>query len=116
MKIKMTDALATFWVSDVERCGVILAKENIIELENIAEKPQLDFEVSDANFDKYKKSMKATWHTHPSCNANLSLADYEFFKSQPNINHFIICKNYVVCYKMTNGSLRIKQVHSHGSD
>lgn len=116
MKDKILNNLAKYWVDDVERCGIINGRGQIVELENKAANPKLDFLISEKDFNRYKEKMTGTWHTHPNGNANLSLADFNSFKKFPNVTHVIICRNYVVCYKMTDGQLLIEKVIEHGND
>lgn len=75
---------------------MIRANGAIAELKNRADDP--------ANFFRFEqrsltaKSVMATWHTHPGPSANLSIDDFYFFKSWPNLFHFIISTDEVACY------------------
>lgn len=66
----------------------------IQEVPNLAEHPEDQFVFPEGVLD----DAYATWHTHPLTSANLSIADFHFFKSWSNQLHFIISNNEVRCY------------------
>lgn len=90
-------SLKELWTPKHERCGVILMDRQVIEAENITEDPHINFEFPSGTLE----TGIASWHTHPYGNANLSIADFYFFKSWPSLFHFIIFNDEVRCYKST---------------
>ena len=69
------------------------------ETENGSDDPENRFEFALADLD----GALATWHSHPSGSSNLSIDDYRFFQSWPNISHFIISSHEVWCYEVREG-------------
>jgi len=101
----MLKKLLSYWVDSVERCGVILGDETIIELKNISENPKLDFVMREEDFKEYAGRIVATWHTHPITSANLSVEDYIMFRSKPDWYHYIVSEKEVWCYYIRNGKV-----------
>ena len=93
--------LRPFWQPQIERCGVIRQGE-IIETPNIHPAPWDNFEFQQADLT----GAEATWHSHPASSANLSIADYWFFKSWPKLLHFIISEREVRCYSVLENTVR----------
>lgn len=93
--------LKPYWTPSEERCGIITPEGLISERPNIAEVPEINFEMTEADF----REGIATWHTHPHGSANLSLEDYYLFKSWPSCLHFIIGADRVSCYSMLDDYL-----------
>lgn len=87
------------WVPNRERCGVINKRGRVLEKENRAANPSEDFKFQMKDLE----GAIATWHTHPSGSANLSIADYWFFKSWTTLVHFIIFGNDIRCYMEHEG-------------
>lgn len=87
------------WNNTTETCGTIRPDGSIAESENLAADPQNNFEFPEGDLE----GAAASWHTHPYGSANLSIPDYWFFKSWLNIDHFIIYKDEVRCYRTLNG-------------
>lgn len=75
-----------------ERCGLILASGHYLELENIAEDPQEGFEMDPIEVLQLMSegSVVGTWHTHPTTPPVLSGADYNCFRSWPDLRHEIL--------------------------
>ena len=75
-----------------ERCGLILKNGEIVELNNLADTPNLSFEMDLEAALPYldDDSVAATWHTHPDSDPNLSGEDYSCFLSWPDLEHVII--------------------------
>lgn len=86
--------LQTFYDPDRERCGVVDPSGEIIETPNLADDPTDRFRFDPAVLE----TALATWHTHRGDDANLSIPDWHFFKSWPNIPHFIVASKEVRCY------------------
>ena len=82
------------WDPTVELCGVITPEGEIVEKPNLSSEPENRFEFALEDLE----GAVATWHTHPSGSANLSIDDYRFFQSWPNQTHFIISHDEVRCY------------------
>lgn len=92
--------LSGYWAADVERCGVITRTNTVLEVQNQAQDPKntFAFQIKDLENDP-----KATWHSHPETTANLSIEDYRFFQSWPELVHFIIGVDGVRCYQVLDG-------------
>lgn len=91
--------LSKFPVTDLEQCGVILPDGQIIEKPNLSNDPRNRFAFDLGDLE----GVEATWHTHPEVTANLSIADFYFFKSWPNLTHFIVSSTEVRCYLTYQG-------------
>jgi proteasome lid subunit RPN8/RPN11 len=91
--------LRELWETGNERCGIITEAGEIIEKTNISMDPEHQFEFALEDLD----GAYATWHTHPKTDANLSIADYWFFKSWPSKSHFIITLTEVRCFLTAQG-------------
>lgn len=76
----------------VERCGLILQNGDYIELPNIAENPEISFEINAVDLLPFVDSgqIAGTWHTHPTSSPNLSGEDRETFLVWANLKHVII--------------------------
>jgi len=84
-----TKSLVEYWNPLVERCGLILADGKILEVPNTHPKPEDHFSIARSYFTEYPDAL-ATWHTHPSGQANLTVEDYRAFLTQPNLFHYIV--------------------------
>jgi len=91
------------WHPDVERCGVINLEHQVLEVTNHSDTPERTFTFVIEDIE----GNVATWHSHPSGSANLSIDDYRFFQSWPNQMHFIICQSEVRCYIVSNGLVHL---------
>jgi proteasome lid subunit RPN8/RPN11 len=74
----------------VERCGLVLDGNKIIECANIHDKPEEGFHIPGETMIANKDTMIATWHTHFDKPANLSHEDWDGFLRWPNLRHYII--------------------------
>lgn len=94
-----------------ERCGLILEGEVFIEIENIHPEPArfLMFEEQEMRRD----GIIGTWHTHPNTSPNLSVEDYRWFTSYPELNHFIISTFETWRYYVENGALLVSHNEDH---
>lgn len=91
----------------VERVGFILKSGEVIEVQNICEKPEEGFDVSGEDIAKYGLDAIATWHTHPNASNNLSMNDHEMFLNWPELSHYIVGTNGVRCYVVEDGEVLI---------
>lgn len=73
-----------------ERCGIITKAGEVLELANIAENPVVGFRFDPSEILEHFESAKATWHTHPGSDPNLSEADYAGFTQWPDLDHLIV--------------------------
>lgn len=73
-----------------ERCGVILNSGEVIELPNSHPSPLFHFRILSEDISPYKENVVGVWHTHLNGDFNLSMDDYECFKSLPDYSHYII--------------------------
>lgn len=108
--------LIPYWSRHAERCGFVLADNSIIEVENIAEDPTTQFEISQEVFENYESTAIATWHSHTATNSNLSLEDYATFLALPEFTHWIISKNRVVSFIVEDGAVLIQEVFSYDNN
>lgn len=98
--LNLKQQLNGFWSPGVERCGVIDANLEIIEVPNRSQNPEYTFAF---DCDVLDDGPVATWHTHPATPANLSIEDYRFYQCWPAMIHFIIGSDEVRCYQVHNG-------------
>lgn len=75
-----------------ERCGVITAEGEVVELANVHDTPKDGFRVAPADALIWLAGEKAvsTWHTHPGGDPNLSEQDYAGFLQWPDLTHWIV--------------------------
>lgn len=74
-----------------ERCGVIMADGELVEIENIHEAPANGFHMEPGSFlAAVELGAVATWHTHPGKDPNLSEEDMLGFMQWPDLIHHII--------------------------
>ena len=99
---KCKQKLQSFWSPEVERCGIILSTGEVVERKNQALESSDRFEMLIEDFE----GAEATWHSHPLGLGNLSIADYWFFSTWPNLLHFIVSSAGVRCYVFAEGSVR----------
>ena len=93
--------LIKFWHPEIEQCGVIRGGV-VTQTPNLAPEPQDNFEMDREDL----LDSTATWHSHPSRIANLSIADYWFFKYWGSHLHFITSDEEVRCYVVVDGTVR----------
>lgn len=98
--LSFKQSLLEFWSPGAERCGVIKENLDVLEVTNRSENPEYTFAFDVEVLDD---GPVATWHTHPSTSANLSIEDYRFFQSWPEMLHFIVGHDEVRCYQVQNG-------------
>lgn len=108
--------LSDFWSQDTERCGFILKSGEVVEVENIAEDPKNEFEVSEEDFEKYYPDTVASWHSHTDDFANLSLSDYYTFLNLPEWQHWVVSKHKSVKFSVKSEAVILEEVVPHGDD
>ncbi len=108
--------LSDLWNDTAERCGFILKSGEIVEVDNIAEDPKNEFEVSEADFEKYYANAVASWHSHTDDFSNLSLSDYYTFLSLPEWDHWIVSKYKSVKFSVKSECVILEEVVPHGDD
>lgn len=84
----------------METCGVI-AEGKIRQTRNASPTPETNFEFLLSDLD----AVDATWHTHPTTSANLSVDDWYFFQTWPGLLHFIVSSSEVRCYTVIDGEV-----------
>ena len=94
-----------------ERVGFIFSDDTIVEVENVAARPEDSFDVSAEDLIAYGERATATFHTHPGVISNLSNDDYSAFLSWPKLRHYIIGSDGIRCYKVMNNTV----ILDHGS-
>ncbi|MGN6820272.1 MAG: Mov34/MPN/PAD-1 family protein [Sphingomonas sp.] len=92
-----------------ERCGFVLHDGTIVEIENCAEDPTRSYLMNSKQALPFiaDDEVKATWHTHPQGEPNLSGEDYAGFLGWPDLEHIIIGirdgKKCMMTYKVEDG-------------
>lgn len=97
-----------------ERVGFVLNDNTIVEVPNICNEPEEGFQMRTDDILKYAERAKATWHTHPGVDANLSDEDYVTFKNWPNMVHYIVGKDGVREYQYDKKRRAILETNRYG--
>lgn len=108
--------LSDLWNDKAERCGFILKSGEIVEVDNIAEDPKNEFEVSESDFEKYYEDTVASWHSHTDDFSNLSLSDYYTFLALPEWDHWIVSKYKAVKFSVKSECVILEEVVPHGDN
>lgn len=97
------DKLRNFYnESGEERGGYITFEGNVFEVTNIHKDKDNYFMFSCEDLDKLSdEKVMATFHTHPDKSSNLSKEDYDAFVNWEKLLHFIIGKDKISCYKVS---------------
>jgi proteasome lid subunit RPN8/RPN11 len=86
-----------------ERCGFILKGNRMCEVVNVHPNPENGFEIDPEAIVRHEDQLKATWHTHPNGDPNLSEDDYVCFLNWPHLEHYIVSKNGIRRYVVEDG-------------
>lgn len=99
----MIDKLKEFYSDEgIERGGYILRDGTIVEVENVHPNKVEGFAFSVNDLDKLEnEDVIATFHTHPNGKANLTREDSIAFRNWSEFLHFIVGKDGIMCYKVT---------------
>lgn len=73
-----------------ERCGVVTKAGDILEMVNVHPEPVRGFRMDPSEILLHFSDAKATWHTHPGSDPNLSEEDYAGFMQWPALQHIIV--------------------------
>lgn len=74
-----------------ERCGLIGADGEVIEVANVHAEPESGFHMEPICFlAAVNEGAVATWHTHPGQDPNLSEEDMVGFLAWPSLEHHIL--------------------------
>lgn len=85
-----------------ERGGYITSSFKIYEVENVHPQKDNNFMFSTEDLEKLEsEDVIGTFHTHPNKTSNLSKEDYEAFVNWEKLLHFIIGKDKITCYKVS---------------
>ncbi len=87
----------------LERCGVVFASGEVLELPNTHVDPSNNFIIFED--DLLRPNVVATFHTHPHTSPNLSVTDYYAFLAYPDLKHYILSKGKIWCFHTVNGIL-----------
>ena len=88
--------------SGEERGGFITNEGDVIEVKNVHPDKKECFMFSCDDLDRLDKDdVIATFHTHPNKSANLSKDDYDAFLNWEKLLHFIVGKDKINCYKVS---------------
>lgn len=79
-----------------ERCGLILPRNKVVEVQNAHPHPDKGFMIPVKEL--HGKKVVGTWHTHPGQSATLSQDDYLGFSNWPGLLHYIVGTDGVRCY------------------
>jgi proteasome lid subunit RPN8/RPN11 len=90
-----------------ERCGLLLTDDTVVPIKNIANDPVMGFLMDPTEVLPYltEGKIKGTWHTHPQGPADLSNDDLRGFLAWPNLVHYIIGPDGILCYRVDNGAV-----------
>lgn len=103
---KLDAALLKKLAPGPERGGLILKGSRLIELTNIAEKPEEGFLPQlTADLMGHFDVAIGTWHTHPGSSANLSAEDWSTFVQWPDMAHAIVGTDGVRWYAVAKGAV-----------
>lgn len=99
-------------LDDNERIGFITSKGNtlkVVETLNISPEPNDNFIFDPQDLQTYVFSGEhkavATWHTHPTGGANLSVNDYVGFLNYPQLKHIIVAQDEIRIYEVEDGAI-----------
>lgn len=88
--------------SEEERGGYITEDGFVHEVKNVHPQKDNNFMFSCEDLDKLDgENVLATFHTHPNKTSNLSKEDYDAFVNWEKLLHFIIGKDTISCYKVS---------------
>lgn len=106
MKQLEQQLLSKYQPTGEERGGLIGPTGDLIELKNVAEKPDEGF-MPDITLDvlDHLSTAIGTWHTHPGVTANLSAEDWETFVQWPDHLHAIAGTDGLRWYRVDRGAV-----------
>lgn len=104
---KIEKSLLSKYDENVERVGFVMKSGKIVEVQNICDKPEEGFDVSGEDIALYALDARATWHTHPKADYNLSANDFNTYLNWPELDHFIIGNNGIRRYVVADGEVLI---------
>jgi proteasome lid subunit RPN8/RPN11 len=84
--------------------GFITNEGAIFEVDNLSKIPEITFQVDDSQL--LDPQNIAFFHTHPNDNCNLSIMDFLFFLRYPRLDFYIIGKDGIRKYWVTDGIIR----------
>lgn len=87
----------------IERCGFVLKRRKILELDNRHPEPTNGFEIDPKETLRYIDKLVGIWHTHPGSPAVLSGEDKLCIEQWPDLAHYIIGSDGVRKYTVENG-------------
>lgn len=90
-----------------ERVGLVLDDGEVVELPNISSEPEDSFFVSATDMLPYLDRVRATWHTHPMGGLEPSSMDMVFFRSWPDLTHWIVAQEGERSFVVRNGQVEV---------
>lgn len=94
-----------------ERGGYISLSGAVVECPNESPSPDENYLMGCETLDDLERMGAATFHTHPGKEPNLSKDDYNSFLNWEKLLHFIIGKDKISCYKVSErGTVVIEPV------
>lgn len=101
-----TDLLRDFYAPEGnERVGFVLDDGSVVEVENEALDPSLNFSIATEDLITFGDHAAATFHTHPGQVSNLSVEDHIAFQSWPDLLHHIVGSDGLSTYKVDGGKV-----------
>lgn len=100
----LVEKLSSFYSDEGVERGGYLTQDDVFECENVHVNKIEGFCFSFDDLDKLEEDEKiiATFHTHPNGFKNLSKEDFTAFTNWSTLLHFIIGKDGISCYKVTD--------------
>lgn len=86
-----------------ERCGFVLKRNIVKEVDNVHPEPTKGFEIDAQTIIDHEDQLVGTWHTHVGQGSTLSMEDHTCFLNWPHLNHYIISKDGVKTYVVEDG-------------
>lgn len=85
-------------MDEIERCGIITAAGEIVELPNRSTYPEQAYLIHHTDIEGF--DIIGTWHSHPRGPLNLSIDDYNNFAELQDLQHIIVTPRFVALYAM----------------
>lgn len=104
MKKEVLEELKTKYSDEgIERGGYIKSNGEVVEVENVHPNKIEGFAFSCDDLDMLEnEDVIATFHTHPNGVSNLTKEDSVAFRNWSDFLHFIIGKDGIMCYRVTD--------------
>jgi proteasome lid subunit RPN8/RPN11 len=95
-----------YYSPEKEVGGVVKKNGEVVRIPNISSSPEDSYIISSKDLLLLEDpEVYATWHTHPDQTHNLSVQDKRAFLNWPNLKHYVVSKNKVLCYEVVEGEV-----------